>query len=311
MAFFPLLPLLVRSFGTILKPIQICLGLPQKTTLTLAAMVINVAAFALAALGLFCLTKSVFCNHKLAYRTSLFFCFNPASVFFSAVYSESVFAMTLFWGVFCLEQKPSRYFSAAFLFALGSGARSNGMVSIGFIGYQMLSEIHQSYGKLRVASCQVLLGTLLVKTFQILLLACIVALPFMAFQYYGYVQFCGSAVTSPWCDCYLPLPYSYIQKQYWNVGFLKYYEFKQLPNFFLAMPIVLIGVIGILNCLKNQTWNDILSLGLASSTRCFHGACSANVFVYVVHLGFLLVFGVTSMHVQVSSCERHCGACRL
>lgn len=301
MAFFPLLPLLVRSLGTLLKPIQICLSLSQKTTLTFAGTVINMTAFPMAAVGLFCLTKSVFCNQKLAYRTSIFFCFNPASVFFSAAYSESVFAMTLFWGVFCLEQKPSRYLSAAFLFALGSGARSNGIVSIGFIGYRMLSEIYQSCQKLKVAtcSCWVLLGMLLLKTFHMLLLVCIVGLPFVAFQYYGFVQFCGSAENSPWCDSYLSLPYSYIQKHYWNVGFFKYYEFKQLPNFFLAMPIVLIGALGILDYLKNQTWNDILSLGLASSTACFHRAYSASRFVYAVHLGFLLVFGVTSMHVQV------------
>ena len=63
---------------------------------------------------------------------------------------------------------------------------------------------------------------------------------FILFQLYGYVLYCmpladvtWDTVCSLWCDKLIPLPYSYIQDSYWNLGFLRYFELKQIPNSFL------------------------------------------------------------------------------
>ena len=87
--------------------------------------------------------------------------------------------------------------------------------------------------------------------------------PFALFQWYGFTEFCSvtkpqmdfdeavinygvrrslklpsSLPVSDWCHGRIPMPYGYIQDKYWNVGFLRYFELRQLPNFLLAAPVI-------------------------------------------------------------------------
>nr|XP_048290037.1 GPI mannosyltransferase 2 isoform X3 [Myodes glareolus] len=108
----------------------------------------------------------------------------------------------------------------------------------------------------------------------------------------------------PWCSWELPLIYSYIQDVYWNVGLLRYYELKQVPNFLLATPVTVL--------VMWATWTYVtthprlcLTLGLQrckdSKTleKSHPGFLSPQVFVYLVHAAVLLLFGGLCMHVQV------------
>ncbi|KAG6963049.1 hypothetical protein JG687_00006806 [Phytophthora cactorum] len=48
-----------------------------------------------------------------------------------------------------------------------------------------------------------------------------------------------------WCTNAVPnltAMYSFIQREYWNVGLFRYYELKQLPNFILAAPIIVLSM---------------------------------------------------------------------
>ena len=40
----------------------------------------------------------------------------------------------------------------------------------------------------------------------------------------------ADAAAPSWCDATPPMLYGYIQQRYWNVGFLKYYSFKQVEQ---------------------------------------------------------------------------------
>ncbi|CAG7828159.1 unnamed protein product, partial [Allacma fusca] len=69
-------------------------------------------------------------------------------------------------------------------------------------------------------------------------------LPFAAFQFFCYLRFCNEEYVFPakvpeFCNGFgSQLPYQYIQSNNWNVGFLRYFEIKQLPNFVLAAPVL-------------------------------------------------------------------------
>ena len=109
-----------------------------------------------------------------------------------------------------------------------------------------------------------------------------------------------------WCQYSIALPYAAIQSQYWNVGFFKYYEFKQIPNFILALPMVMLCASGIVDYCHRR-WNYVCVLGLLETQSVqleqrkvpLQGVYSNKSLVYIVHLAVLLVIGVTCMHVQV------------
>ncbi|XP_051493787.1 GPI mannosyltransferase 2 isoform X5 [Apus apus] len=161
-----------------------------------------------------------------------------------------------------------------------------------------------------------------------LLMCAGIFLPFALFQYYAYVRFCDPSLEEPvpepllrlaldkgyrlpstqgthppWCSQRFPVVYSYIQDTYWNVGFLRYFELRQIPNFLLAFPVTFLG--------SWAAWTFVianprhcLTLGLErrkseEEGKPRAGFCCPAVFVYVVHATVLLVFGFFCMHVQV------------
>ncbi len=62
----------------------------------------------------------------------------------------------------------------------------------------------------------------------------LIVVPLLAFQYFGYSEFCGSTklLHRPWCSSMVPYIYGYVQRHYWNVGLLRYFELKQVRRTF-------------------------------------------------------------------------------
>lgn len=108
----------------------------------------------------------------------------------------------------------------------------------------------------------------------------------------------------PWCSRAPPLIYSYIQDVYWNVGLLRYYELRQVPNFLLATPVTVLVVWATWTYVTAHPWL-CLTLGLQrtkdreSLEKPHPGFLSPKVFVYLAHAAALLTFGGLCMHVQV------------
>lgn len=144
LAFFPLYPLIVRF-------VAIILGVPMRffcnhySVLLVSAVLVNFCLFVKTAVVFHKLSEVVLKSEVLAYRAALLFCINPASIFFSAPYSEGLFAFVTFSALLCNETRSTSL--AALLFGLASATRSNGLVNVGFIMYKRLQDCSNYFYK--------------------------------------------------------------------------------------------------------------------------------------------------------------------
>lgn len=115
-------------------------ALPPDAVHVLAAAVLNAAAFALAALCLHRLGSRALGGGAEARRvvdlSVLFFCVNPASVFFSAPYTEALFAACTWAGLLLL---PTHHWAAVAALTAAAAARSNGTLGIWFPLHKLLA----------------------------------------------------------------------------------------------------------------------------------------------------------------------------
>ncbi|CAN4114103.1 unnamed protein product [Withania somnifera] len=209
---------------------------------------------------LFLLSAIILKDSELALRASILFCLNPASIFYSSIYTESMYALCSIGGLYYLMRGSNNI--ATLWFALSGFARSNGVLNAGYICFQTM---HRSY---KAAFVRKHAGVTLLVLISGALRSLFIIFPFIAFQAYGYYNMCVGGTSDemrPWCKARLPLLYNYIQSRYWGVGFLKYFQVKQIPNFVLASPILSLALCTIIHYVK--LWPEVfLSLGFRASS---------------------------------------------
>lgn len=298
-AFLPFFPLCIRWMSRVLVFILPGCILPStyEATAALSAILINIVAFIAAAVALYELTMYLLLGEKLLARNrgqimqkgdvdrvtnsthkheiksistlaALAFCLNPAGVFFTAAYSESIFAMLTFsghaiaargryicWKVTVQPRDISNneiIFAKWYaiptnvLWALASYTRSNGVLSTTmwwfFIGVGtacLQCRNNTATPRARIVRC----------IFELLyhfLMGILVLIPVQIHDYHGYNIHCmpQSGTRRPkWCEhssSKFSL-YAYVQREHWNVGLFRYYELKQIPNFILAAPVLVLS----------------------------------------------------------------------
>ncbi|KGG52046.1 hypothetical protein DI09_21p180 [Mitosporidium daphniae] len=228
-AFFPLYPFLMSCLAPIFR--NMC----RINALVLSGIAISLLSFIFSIILLYSLTVEIFKSTRLAFLSCVMLILSPASIFLTAVYSESLFLMLSLAGMLCFVKEF--HFAASLFFALSSFTRANGVFHSGFFLY------HSFVVLISPNSCGVFsrISRISTQLFNFL----IALSGFGIFQWYCYNSICHSGINISdeamyWCNNppFLGLLYTFVQKEYWGVGFLHYYRFKQIPNFLIAGPMV-------------------------------------------------------------------------
>ncbi|XP_020596521.1 GPI mannosyltransferase 2, partial [Phalaenopsis equestris] len=239
-AFLPLLPLSISLLSRfVFAPLIPVIG--YRAVLVLSGYVLNNIAFILAAIYFYKLSLLILKDSTTSLQASVLFCFNPASIFYSSIYSESLYALFSIWGIFYLFSGSNAM--AMLLLAVSGAARSNGAINAGYFCFKALLQTYDAITYKR----SIRLGLQAIVNGAVCSVCLLV--PFAAFQAYGYYNICFHGASDglrPWCSSRVPNLYGYLQSHYWGVGFLKYFEVKQLPNFLLASPILTISIASVI-----------------------------------------------------------------
>ncbi|WOK93210.1 GPI mannosyltransferase 2 [Canna indica] len=255
-AFFPLLPACISILSrSLFAPLVPLIG--YRAVLALSGYLLNNLAFSLAAIFFYRISLLVLKDAAAALRASVLFCFNPASVFYSSIYSESLYALFSLGGIYYLFSGEN--IAAMLLLVVSGSARSNGALNAGYFCFQALRHTCDAIAhkkKFIYAAKEIVTGAIY---------SSLIFMPYILYQRHGYLNICldGTNDLRPWCKKRIPHLYGFLQSHYWGVGFLRYFQVKQLPNFLLASPILSLTVGSIIHyctLLKEAYWTSLVAL---------------------------------------------------
>uniref|UniRef100_A0A0K0G293 GPI mannosyltransferase 2 n=1 Tax=Strongyloides venezuelensis TaxID=75913 RepID=A0A0K0G293_STRVS len=253
LAFQPLYPTIVSLFSRLVPFVS------EDAGILLVGVIFSNICFIMTGILLHYIISHIFLINSYTRKIAIIiFAYNPSSIFFSSIYTESLYSFLTFFGIYYLYMEQQLYKSVigtSIIFSLALLTRTNGILNIGYIGYKLLSLwMSEKVTTRRFAG-------LLVLSFVIL------TLPLRIYEYLVQKNFCfqepSSIMVSPsndgkyiypgdlknlsWCpvtgyyvpSLLLPSFYSVIQKKYWDVGLFSYWQFKKIPNFLMAGPTIL------------------------------------------------------------------------
>ncbi|TPX49451.1 hypothetical protein SeMB42_g01558 [Synchytrium endobioticum] len=242
-------------------------------------------SFVVASVLLYRLSLNVLKDHKAAFVSSLLFCVGPGGPFMSSIYTESPFAMLTFGGMLAFSRQQNLI--AAWCWCLASLLRSNGVLLSGFFVYSAVMDARDSkttvFRGMKYATC-------------IALVWC----GMLGFQWYAYSSFCAGTSQSvrPWCHKLLPFIYSFVQQHYWDVGLFNYYTVRQIPNFVIALPVVMIVYHASITYASSNA-SLFWSLGLKTPKKQATGFPSPDALPYMYLLLFQTLLCLVMLHVQI------------
>lgn len=286
-AFFPLFPLVLRCLGAallFLSPFPV----NEVESVVIAGVLFNNICFTLSCVVLNKLLKSFNVPPIKRHCAILCFAMNPASLFFSILYSESLYSLLSWTAMYLLAVKKHTALPIV-LFAAASFTRSNGIFNGAFVLFTSFNKYSVISHGTRTLHETAPLFCVFISTLSPYFLHVLFAQMRLCLNSDEFLDICssGSDVTR------ITGIYSRIQKKYWNVTFLGSYRPKQLPNILLAVPVMVVAV----QCLRSSAKQLFLHFSTRNTKFFkdlkfvpFHAVLACN---FVVSLCFA--------HIQVST----------
>lgn len=281
-AFFPLFPLMLRAGAESLRFIPSLSSLSR--VMIVGVFLSNVCHF-LTMTNIFRLSLMLGADEHFAFLASSFVIISPAYAFLNAIYTESLFAFLCTTGMVAFYKR--RRLLASIVWCLAGLTRSNGIMMAGLFFYD--TWIHLVRRNLRTK-----------RFLKNILYALLTMSGYVAFQAYGFQTFCKTGQGRPWCNNIVPDLYGFVQSNYWNVGLFRYYRIPQIPNFLIALPMIIICGSA---CCKyfSHDWKRTFTLCASAKssklTRDF--LLQDTMFPHFVLLFVMLVYSVLVVHVQI------------
>ena len=309
-AFQPFLPILINVF-------RYCSGLSYfsssdnssnimsiETSYLIAGVFVTNVSFILAAIALYDLSIIVLKNERLAYISSLLFCFNPASIFMSAIYTGSLYACLSFYGMLYFERTSLNDYNsssikistiqyilqsifAMIMFACACATRSNGLLLAMYPVYFVFKDIIWPLVLVHILkirfdnnddnhgnTLKVYKSVYLLK--NILTSICAVS-PYFIVQHYGYKLYCVNNENNEPKWCKNSNVYKHVQERYWGSGVIfGYWTVNQIPNFLLAFPVLFLSYSSFYLYLRDTRHQSKYSIGSIPVIRNRHDISNSS-----------------------------------
>ncbi|KAF2724816.1 glycosyltransferase family 76 protein [Polychaeton citri CBS 116435] len=272
------------------------LPLPLDPTVkhAIAGILISNTAHLLSVIVLYYLVKELLPSpsqrgSRLASTAALLHVVSPGGVFLSAPYGESAFALLNFLGMLTYSWATKMRYStiadagvidafwtiiSGVFFGLAGLIRGNALLSGSIFVLDALSYLPQLPKALTNA-------TDITRLAGIAIAGLLTGIGFALPQYVAYQEYCTGDEQRPWCSSMPPSIYTFVQREYWDVGFLRYWTLNNLPLFFLALPMLM------LLSLSDREANAAIRVFRTTLTR------------FAVPQLMLAVMALTSFHVQI------------
>ena len=222
----------------------------------LVGILISNASHLLAVFSIYHLTYQIIpsdhdSKRRIAITAALLHIFSPAGLFLSAFYGESPFALFNFLGMLFYAMAVRQTYGvggskaaitaslwtmlSSLCFGGATVIRSNGMLSGLIFAWDAIEYLPRLPDILQFRAWPAT-----IKLAGSLISGLLLGIAYIIPQIRAYMDYCFQDSVQPWCLRTLPSIYTWVQEQYWDVGFLRYWTLSNLPLFLLAAPMILL-----------------------------------------------------------------------